>query len=142
MHGAERNLLGVLLAHTEWVDRARHDGILPEWFERPEYREIFAQLLAGATLPDALSDAAQPVWQELKGRQFGAAENAGDLYEGAREALEAAPQLREYDALQRRIGIAAVEERDALVRRSNELRAALMQRFPRAWDARAKKKVR
>jgi DNA primase len=139
-HGSERNLLGVLLASEEWTARARNDGLRPEWFERPEYREIFAQRIAGAPLPDALSDAAQVVWQELKGAQFGAAEKAGDVYEAAREVLESTPHFREYDALRKRIDSTPVEERDALIRHRDELRTTLARRFPNAWGARGKKK--
>ncbi|MGB7211294.1 MAG: hypothetical protein WBC97_01590, partial [Gemmatimonadales bacterium] len=134
--GAERNLLGVLLAHADWTERARHDGIKAEWFERPEYREIFAQLLAGAPLPDALSDSAQLVWQELKGSVQGEAENIGDVYEATREALEARPFLRKFDTLQAQIDIAAPDEVEALLRHKEEMRLELQRRFPNEWQRR------
>ncbi|MGH7533340.1 MAG: hypothetical protein ACREL4_08630, partial [Gemmatimonadales bacterium] len=134
--GAERNLLGVLLASPDWAQRARSDGIKAEWFERPEYREIFAQLVAGAALPEALSDGAQLVWQELKGTEQGEPENAGDVYEAAREALEARPLLRQFDALQAQIDIAAPDEVEALLKHKEEMRSELQRRFPNEWQRR------
>ncbi|HSC58349.1 MAG TPA: DNA primase [Gemmatimonadales bacterium] len=134
--GSERNFLGVLLAQAEWVDRARKDGIRPEWFERKEYREIFAQLLAGAALPEALSDEAQLAWSELKGSTHGSAENAGDVYEAAREALEARPLLRQFDSLQAQIDVAGPGEVETLLRRKEEMRADLQRRFPNEWNRR------
>lgn len=134
--GSERNLLRLLLANDGWVARAKGDGIRPEWFERPEYREIFAQLAAGASLPDALSDGTQLVWQELKDGELGDIEKAGDVYEGAREALEARPHFREFEALQARIDVADPDEQDSLIRRQKEMRGDLERRFPNEWRRR------
>ncbi|MGH7590541.1 MAG: DNA primase [Gemmatimonadales bacterium] len=134
--GDEKNLLRVLLALPEWRERAAHDAIRPEWFERKEYREIFAQLVAGAALPDALSEEAQVAWSELQEAAHGLAEHAGDVYEAAREALEARPLLRQFDALQAQIDIAAPDEVEALLRHKEEMRIELQRRFPNEWQRR------
>lgn len=134
--GDEKSLLRVLLALPEWRERARHDSLKPEWFERPEYREIFAQLLAGAALPDALSEEAQLAWSELRESDHGLAEHAGDVYEAAREALEARPLLRRFDALQAEIDAAAPADVEALLRQKEAMRAELQGRFPNEWRRR------
>jgi DNA primase len=134
--GDEKSLLRVLLALPEWRERARHDALKPEWFERPEYREIFAQLLADATLPDALSEPAQVAWSELKESVHGLAEHAGDVYEAAREALEARPLLRQFDSLQAAIDVAAPGEVEELLRRKEAMRSDLQRRFPNEWRRR------
>ena len=134
--GDEKSLLRVLLALPEWRERARHDALKPEWFERPEYREIFAQLLADATLPDALSEPAQVAWSELKESAHGLAEHAGDVYEAAREALEARPLLRQFDTLQAAIDVAAPGEVEELLRRKEAMRSDLQRRFPNEWQRR------
>ncbi|HEU5359363.1 MAG TPA: DNA primase [Gemmatimonadales bacterium] len=134
--GDEKSFLRVLLALPEWRERARQDAVKPEWFERKEYREVFAQLLAGAALPDALSDEAQLAWSELQASAHGLTENAGDVYEAAREALEARPLLRQFDALQAQIDVAGPDELEVLLRRKEEMRADLKRRFPNEWQRR------
>jgi hypothetical protein len=66
----------------------------------------------------------------------GLAEHAGDVYEAAREALEARPLLRQFDSLQAAIDVAAPGEVEELLRRKEAMRSDLQRRFPNEWRRR------
>jgi DNA primase len=134
--GDELNLLRALLADGDWVARAKQDQVTPEWFDRPEYREIVTLLLAGrdGDLPEALSTEASLAWSEVKESlaQFDPA-GTGDIYEASREALEARPQFREFEKLMAAIERAPAGAKDELVKEWTARRMALAKKYPAAW---------
>jgi DNA primase len=135
-HGDERSLLRAMLMQRDWIERAGQDGVTAEWFDHEQYREIAAALLAGQgdELPGPLSTDASLTWSELK-ESLGQLDPAatGDLYEAARESLEARPQFREFDKLIRAIERASAEAKDTLIREREVRRAALSKKYPTAW---------
>jgi DNA primase len=102
---AERQLLRVLISASEWRDRARGE-LDPILFEVPAHRELFEALQRmehGAPhdqLPEALSDAAQTTWTELRevAAELGATE-VDEVYTRAHQTLQARPPFRQILAL-------------------------------------------
>ena len=137
-HGSsdERNLLRALLSDGDWLARAGQDGVKPDWFDRPEYQEIYALLLAGRAgeLPEALSTEAALAWSELKESLAQLDPSAtGDLYEASREALEARPLFREFEKLMAAIAKAPASAKDALITEREVRRDTLSKKYPAAW---------
>ena len=104
----ERSVLRVLVHFDSWLERARED-IPPEWMEGPENRELYVALVTRGDreLPvevlDKMTVGARTLWTEINNPMPEAdAMAAGDIYEGARQYLQARPYFREYqDFLQR-----------------------------------------
>ncbi len=137
-HGSsdERNLLRALFSDGDWLARAGQDGVKPDWFDRPEYQEIYALLLAGRAgeLPEALSTEAALAWSELKESLAQLDPSAtGDLYEASREALEARPLFREFEKLMAAIAKAPASAKDALITEREVRRDTLSKKYPAAW---------
>ncbi|HEX7919131.1 MAG TPA: toprim domain-containing protein, partial [Gemmatimonadales bacterium] len=134
--GDERSLLRALIKDEDWVARAMQDKVLPDWFDRAEYREIYQLLVAGRgnELPDALSPESSLAWAEIKesAAQLDASA-VGDLYEASREALEARPQFREFEKLMKAIERAPASAKDDLIKEREVRRNALAKKYPAAW---------
>lgn len=130
----ERSVLKVLVHYDGWLERAREE-IPGNWMESPETREIFAALLARGDreLPvevlEAMSAAARALWSELK-QPFAGVDQmaAGDVYEGARQYLEARPFFREYQEFLQKADRATLLEQQK--RKLEELKT----RFPKAAE--------
>ncbi|HVX87710.1 MAG TPA: hypothetical protein VG940_02195, partial [Gemmatimonadales bacterium] len=134
--GDERSFLRALIKDEEWVARAMQDKVLPDWFDRVEYREIYQLLVAGRgnELPEALSPEGALAWAELKESAEQLDPSAvGDLYEASREALEARPQFREFEKLMKAIERAPAGAKDALITEREARRSALAKKYPAAW---------
>ncbi len=132
----ERNLLRALLTDGDWQARARQDGVRADWFDRPEYQEIYALLLAGrgGELPEVLSTEGALIWSELKESLAQLDPSAtGDLYEASREGLEARPLFREFEKLMAAIVKAPASAKDALITEREARRATLSKKYPAAW---------
>jgi DNA primase len=100
----ETQLLQVMLASPDWLERARAD-IDPALFRSARNRELFEALLragkdAGEQLPPGLSDEAATAWSRLKeAAQDLNRQEVGKIYDGAAQILLARPGYREMDAL-------------------------------------------
>jgi DNA primase len=136
----ERIFLRVLVHFDGWIERAR-DDIAPSFMESPETREVYEALLAHGdrNLPietlDRMSPDSRRLWGEIN-RPMTEADTmtAGDIYEWARQNLEARPHFREYENFLDRLKRAQGEEKARLageqVQRRNDLKA----RFPIAAE--------
>ena len=135
---AERELLRVAVSSPAWYERAMRE-VPPEWMEAGDTRELHLALTRAGTrdLPghvlDSLSGSARSLWEQL--REHPPVEEggeAGDVYEGAREYLDARPHFRAYEQVLDQIRFAPEDERAALVVEQVRLRKELQERFPLA----------
>jgi DNA primase len=130
----ERSVLRVLVQFDGWLDRAR-DEIPVEWMESPEHRELYLALTARSDrdLPvevlEPMTEPARAAWEDIRKPMAGVDQiGAGDVYEGARQYLEARPHFREYQRfLQQAEPNQVIEQQKARL-------DALKQRFPKAAD--------
>ncbi|MEO8201205.1 MAG: DNA primase [Gemmatimonadota bacterium] len=136
----ERALLRVMVHFDGWIDRARQD-VPVEWMEGTDSREIFLALLElgsrDLSLPvlEKMSPSARMLWGEiLKPMVEADALAAGDIFEGARQYLEARPHFREYEVFLSRLREASGSEQSTLAAEQSHRLKELRQRFPAAAD--------
>jgi DNA primase len=129
----ERAILRVLVHFDGWLARAKQD-VPPEFMEGAETREIYLALLARDTrdLPieilEGMSPGSRTLWNEIMKPMIEAdAMAAGDIYEAARQNLEARPYFRAYQEWRSNTPEASLEEQKAR-------RAELEKRFPAAAE--------
>ncbi len=136
----ERTFLRVLVHFEGWIERARTD-IPPGLMESAETRAIYEALLrqGDRNLPidvlDGLPAESRALWGEVN-RPMNEADSmtAGDIYEWARQNLEARPHFREYEDFMDRLKGAEGAEKTALAAEQLERRRALKERYPIAAD--------
>ena len=136
----ERNFLRVLVHFDGWISRARED-IPPRLMESPETREIYEALLAqgdrNLTIEalDRMTPESRRLWGELN-RPMTDADTltAGDIYESARQNLEARPHFRAYEDFLDRLRQAEGDEKKALASEQVERRKVLKDRYPMAAE--------
>jgi hypothetical protein len=136
----ERNFLRVLVHFEGWVARAR-DDIPPNLMESPETREIYEGLLRqgdrnlSIEVLDRMAPESRRLWGELnKPMNDADSMTAGDIYESARQNLEARPHFRAYEDFLDRLRRAEGEEKKTLAGEQVERRKALKDRFPMAAE--------
>jgi DNA primase len=135
----ERSVLRVLVHFESWLDRAREE-IPPEWMESAETREVYVALLARGQrdLPvdvlDAMSAGARTLWTEIR-KPMPEADPmaAGDIYESARQYLEARPHFREYEEFTQRLRTSGQRDQTLLAEYKTR-REDLQRRFPLAAE--------
>jgi DNA primase len=136
----ERSFLRVLVHFEGWVMRAR-DDIPPNLMESPETREIYEGLLRqgdrnlSIEVLDRMTPEARRLWGELnKPMNDADSMTAGDIYESARQNLEARPHFRAYEDFLDRLKRAEGEDKKTLAGEQVERRKALKDRFPMAAE--------
>lgn len=136
----ERIFLRVLVHFDGWIERAKED-IPPALMESAETREVYEGLLRQGdrnlsieTL-DRMSPEARRLWEEInKPMNDADTMTAGDIYEWARQNLEARPHFRAYEDFMDRLKRAQGEEKRALAGEQVERRRELKERFPIAAE--------
>ena len=136
----ERAFLRVLVHFDGWVERARED-IPPQLMEAAETREIYEALLLQGNrnlsieVLDRMSPESRRLWEEInKPMNDADSMTAGDIYEWARQNLEARPHFRAYEDFMDRLKRAQGEEKATLAGEQLARRKALRERFPIAAD--------
>jgi hypothetical protein len=109
--------------------------------EAAETREIYEGLLRqgdrNLTLEtlDRMTPESRRLWEEITQPMNDADTlTAGDMYEWARQSLEARPHFRAYEDFMDRLKQARGEEKDVLASEQIERRRALKERFPIAAE--------
>jgi DNA primase len=136
----ERNFLRVLVHFDGWIERAR-DDVPPSCMESSETREVYEALIRkgdrnlAIDVLDQMSPGSRQLWGEINAPMNEAdSMTAGDIYEWARQNLEARPHFREYEEFLDRLRSAQGEEKKALAGEQVERRRALKERFPIAAE--------
>jgi DNA primase len=136
----ERAFLRVLVHFDGWVERARED-IPPQLMEAVETREIYQALLQQGNrnlsieVLDRMSPESRRLWEEInKPMNDADSMTAGDIYEWARQNLEARPHFRAYEDFMDRLKGAQGEEKATLAGEQLARRKALRERFPIAAE--------
>ena len=136
----ERTFLRVLVHFDGWIARASED-IPPQLMESAETREIYQALLAqgdrnlSIEVLDRMSPESRRLWEEInKPMNDADSMTAGDIYEWARQNLEARPHFRAYEDFIDRLKRAKGEEKAALAGEQLQRRKALRERFPIAAE--------
>ena len=136
----ERTFLRVLIHFDGWIQRAKED-IPPQLMEAAETREIYEGLLRqgdrnlSIEALDRMTPGARSLWEELSQPMNDADSlTAGDIYEWARQNLEARPHFRAYEDFMDRLKQARGEEKAILASEQVERRQALKERFPIAAE--------
>ena len=136
----ERTFLRVLVHFDGWVERARED-IPPQFMESPETREVYQALLLhgdrnlSIEILDRMSPESRRLWGDLNQPMTDAdTMTAGDIYEFARQNLEARPHFRAYEDFREKLKRAQGDEKAALASEQVQRRKALQERFPIAFE--------
>jgi DNA primase len=136
----ERIFLRVLVHFDGWIERARED-IPPDLMESAETREIYEGLLRQGDRNlsidslDRMAPEARRLWEQINQPMNDADTlTAGDIYEWARQNLEARPHFRAYEDFMDRLKRAQGEEKQALAGEQVERRRILKERFPIAAE--------
>lgn len=136
----ERALLRVMVHFDGWIERARQD-VPSEWMEGADSREIYLALLERGTrdlsveVLERMSPAGRMLWTEIVKPMVEAdALAAGDIYEAARQYLEARPHFRDYEVFLDRLRQASGAEQSTLAAEQSNRLKELRQRFPVAAD--------
>ena len=132
---AEWQFLAIMLSDPSWQARGVEAG-RPEWFETPEFAEIFGALCqrpaaAPGELVETLSEPAQRAWMALQQK--------AEVLKGQRldgdfvilcERLDSRPLLRGIRKLEEQLTVATEAESPALDRAKQQLIEELKQRYP------------
>ncbi|MEO8031879.1 MAG: DNA primase [Gemmatimonadota bacterium] len=141
---SEKEFLAILLNDGDWLERGL-EAARPEWFETPEFREIFEALKArpvGDRMPavESLGDSTQRAWAAIRERAEALAGlRLDDNFVTLCEELDSRPLVRGINHLNDKITLASQSERDVLVVERQSLIDELKRRFPavntrRHWD--------
>jgi DNA primase len=141
---SEREFLAIMLTDNVWLERGL-EVARPEWFETPEFRELFETLKvrpAGDRLPDveAFAASTQRAWTAVRERSESlAGQRLDDNFVTLCEDLDSRPLRRGIDQLTDRLSLATPAERESLVIQRQGLIDELKLRFPaintrRHWD--------
>jgi DNA primase len=136
----ERIFLRVLVHFDGWIVRAKEE-IPPALMENAETREVYEGLLRqgdrnlSIEALDLMSPESRRLWEEInKPMNDADTMTAGDIYEWARQNLEARPHFRAYEDFMDRLKRAQGEEKRALAGEQVERRRELKERFPIAAE--------
>ena len=136
----ERTFLRVLVHFDGWIERAK-DDIPAQLMESQETREIYEGLLLqgdrnlSIEALDGMSPESRLLWEELnKPMKDATVMTASDVYESARQNLEARPHFRAYEDFMDRLRRTRGEEQTGLASEQLERRKVLKERFPIAAE--------
>ncbi len=132
----ERSLLRVLMKQPSWLRRAATE-VPPEWFETPEFREIFENLVrspemgGSAIFFEQLSPGARRAWQYVDSIEpkYGSPD-WDQTYTDAYRKLQIRPLKRQLEHLRLRMKEFSPDEYDALVREKQRLIAEISAHMP------------
>jgi DNA primase len=132
----ERSLLRVLMKEPGWLRRAVTE-VPPEWFETPEFREIFENLVrspemgGSAVFFEQLSPGARRAWQYVDSIEpkYGSPD-WDQTYTDAYRKLQIRPLKRQLEYLRLRMKEFPPDEYDALVREKQRLIAEISAHMP------------
>lgn len=136
----ERTFLRVLVHFDGWIERAKED-IPAQLMESQETREVYEGLLVqgdrnlSIEALDGMSSESRLLWEELnKPMKDATVMTASDVYESARQNLEARPHFRAYEDFMDRLRRTRGEEQAGLASEQVERRKVLKERFPIASE--------
>ena len=149
----EKELLGILVRHPEWIPRAISEVPL-EWVETPVLREVYEAMrtspdeVGSSAFLERLSDVAQRAWKKLGSFEpkYGTTD-PDQTYVACCQALEVRPLQRELDALvaQQERGVPP-EQFDQLVQDMKRIEREIASRSPterwKRYHRRAKRDAR